>query len=347
MSTWSYSLMPDEQKRELCLELLEEFGATGIQETTKGELRHRCTLPIGAHTDRNSITASVNYRKLVFRCYVCNNRGGLLWWIATNRGENTEQSEKWLSKESGVSEVLDLPMLLKLIEALARPKNTEVQPMPTYDERILDSWRRWRIFHPYLTLPISEGGRECPEVNLARYKVGYCDEDVHWRYHQRIIIPLHWNGALVGWQARKLLEDDPEPAKYRNTPQFPRDRTVYGDLGERDIVLVESPLSVLRHAHHLPMVATFGSAVSDMQIPLLHRYRRVTLWYDNDKSGWEGVYSLIARLKNYVDLRIVDSPWDADPADMTEAEAAELVEGAIPYMLWSKPMTLTHYERAA
>ena len=36
---------------------------------------------------------------------------------------------------------------------------------------------------------------------------------------------------------------------------------------ERDIVLVESPLSVLRHAHHLPMVATFGSANSILVTP--------------------------------------------------------------------------------
>jgi hypothetical protein len=82
-----YSAMPDAQKRQLCIDLLEEFGGEVVQETAKGELRHRCTLPLGLHTDRDSVTASINYKKLVFKCYVCDAKGGLLWWIATNRGE--------------------------------------------------------------------------------------------------------------------------------------------------------------------------------------------------------------------------------------------------------------------
>lgn len=352
--TWEYDGLSDIQKRELCIALLEEFGATSVHETVKGELQHRCTLPLGGHTDRNSVTASINYRKLVFKCYVCKNQGGVLWWIATNRHEDIDKSRAWLAGAAGITEVMDLDQLQNLLTALMAPRRRAADPIPTYDERVLAEWRKWEIFHPYLTLPAAEGGRECPEQTLERFKVGYCDHDADWHYQQRLILPLHWRGALVGWQARRLDPDDPDQTKYRNSPDFPRDRTLYGDVDAKDIVLVESPLSVLRHAHHLPMVATLGASVSDLQIPLLHRYRRITLFYDNDTAGWDAlrgtkdVPGLFDRLGPFCDLRVVENPFaGADPADLSDAEMGYLVETAIPYVRWRRPTQLAVYERIA
>lgn len=353
---WEYDGLSDIQKRDLCIALLEEFGATGIHETTKGELQHRCTLPLGGHTDRNSVTASVNYHKLVFKCYVCQNKGGLLWWIAVNRHEDIDQSRQWLAQASGINEVMELPQLQNLLAALMAPRRRAAEPIPTFDGRILTDWQKWPIFHPYLTEPISEGGRECPEETLAKYRIGYCDNDNDWRYHQRIIIPLYWRGSLVGWQARKLDPDDPIEAKYMNSPDFPRERVVFGEIEANNIVLVESPLSVLRHAHHLPMVATYGASVSDTQVSLLHAYRRITIFYDNDKAGWNALQGskdspgLFDRLGPYCDLRVVENPYvQADPADLTETEIAELVSNAIPFVRWRKPLSesLIKYERTA
>lgn len=346
-----FSILPDEQKRDLCIQLLEEFGVDRWNETQKGELQHQCSLPLGGHTDGNSMSASINYKRLVFACFVCGNKGGLLWWIAVNRRETSEQARAWLEKTSGIEKVLDLPILLKVLESLANPHSRhQLPPIPTYGESFLAPWsyERWGMFHPYLTDPWSpdpnEGGREIPEETLAKFEVGYCDEDVDWRYYQRIIIPLRWQGKLVGWQARKLWRDDPEPAKYKNSPEFPRDRALYGDLDHRDVVLVESPMSVLRHQHHLPMVATLGASISPYQLPLLHRYRRVILWYDNDKGGYGAILGskespgLGQALSPYCEVAVVRSPYrGADPADLTEDEAARLVSEAVPFPLWKRP----------
>lgn len=362
-SSFHYHLLPDEQKRDLCVELLSEFGADVVSENAKGELRHRCTLPLPGHTDRDSVTASINYKKLTFHCFVCQNAGGVLWWIAVNRHQNVDEAKKWLQRSPTVSDVLDLPMLLKLLENLAHAKKEALTPIPNYTEQVLTPWayERWGMFHPYLTDPWQsdgEGGRECPEENLARMKVGYCDSDEDWEYYQRIIIPLHWTGKLVGWQARRLDRDDPDQAKYKNSPDFPRDRTLYGydQVTGRHAVVVESPLSVLRHQHHLPIIATMGASITDHQIKLLHRFDRVTWWLDPDKAGWQALQGtktstgVLERLEAYVEQRVVTDPYvGADPADHLESEAAELVEAAVPYILWRKPeeSTLVEYRRAA
>lgn len=356
----TYAALPDVQKRQLCLDLLAEFGVDDISESTKGELRHRCSLPLGGHTDRDSVTASINYKKLTFRCLVCNNAGGLLWWIAVNRGESVARSRDWLRSASGVTEGIDPALLLTVLDALFHPASGSV-PMPSFDERTLTQWCGWPMQHPYLTEPVvfsagySVGGREIPTETLDRFKVGYCDHDPHWGYSQRTIIPVHWQDSLVGWQARRLLPagdpDDPDPARYKNSPDFPRDRVLYGSpeaLRATQALLVESPMSVLRHSHHLPVVATLGASVSDSQLSLLHRYDRVSIFFDNDQAGWDAVEGtgtgrkhrpgLVEKLREYVEVRVVDSPWwKADPADLTEQEVAELYAGAQPAVLWKRP----------
>jgi hypothetical protein len=362
-----YAALPDPQKRSICVDLLAEFGVHQFNETRKGELQHTCSLPLGGHTDRNSVTASINYKKLTFKCFVCSNKGGLLWWIATNRGESVEQSYEWLQKASGITDGIDLPKFLEILDALFHPRS-ETKQMPTFDERTLDQWLDWPAHHPYLTEPVwfsqgsNVGGREIPAENLQRFKVGFCYEDVHWKYYQRVIIPMWWNGSLVAWQARQIPQGwramldpsdrpDPQEAKFKFSPDAPGDRIYFGTdeaLSGRELLVVESPISVLRHAHHLPVAATMGAGISDFQLPFLHRFDRVTMWLDNDNAGWNAMTGtgtgkwhtpgLIEKLRDYVEVRIVDSPWwKADIADLTETEAVDLYKSAKPAVLWRRP----------
>lgn len=359
-----YTALPDVQKKQLCLDLLTEFGADEIHETAKGELQHRCTLPLGGHTDRDSLTASINYKKLTFHCFVCGNSGGLLWWIAVNRHEGVTQTRQWLRDTSGITTGLSTETLLHIIDSLFHPKS-EDRAIPNYSNRSIAQWTNWPMFHPYLTDPWVRKGREIPEETLRQFNVGYCDRDEDWRYYQRIIIPIYWQEKLVGWQARKLDPQDPEPAKYKFSPDIPRDRILYatpGTLAQRDtLIVVEGNIGVLRHAHHLPIAATMGASVSPLQLPLLHRFKRVILWLDNDKAGWQamkGTYNrygkqlkagLIDELRPYTEVFVVTNPFGSiegrqeepegppDSADFTDHEAEVLVDGAIPAVLWNPP----------
>lgn len=332
------AVLPDEQKKDLCLELLTEFGADHVR--IRGEeLQHNCTLGLGGHSDNNSYSASVNYHSLEFNCFVCGYGGPLSWWIAVNRRTDSEAVEPWLKRKLGIGSSLPLETLNQVIDSILHPK-IEKPILPKYPEKILDRWTSWGMFHPYLTEPIEKGGRELPIETLEKYRIGYADEDEEFGYYQRIIVPVFWKGQLVGWQARKLWPDDPHPEKYRNSIGFPRDYVLYGAERGRTAVCVESPMSVLRHDHQIPHVATLGSNVTSWQLRALERFDRLIIANENDKAGWKMTRLLQKHLARKVELYSWDNPFtkDVDPADIDDDTYMDLIDKAVPIGIWEPKM---------
>jgi hypothetical protein len=337
--TFEYGLISDTEKRELCLGLLAEFGVGSIQETTGAELIHSCCLPNTGHKngDKNA-SASLNWQKLTYNCLGCGSSGGILWFIATCRGLDGPAAREWLGAQTGLGgHVMDPAKLVELITAIfeAKPEQT---PIPSYDPSVLDPWLDWNMHHPYMTEI-----RGVPGKTLDHFKVGFAD--AYFDGSARIIIPLFWRERLVGWQAR-CLPGYRGPDKYRNSPDFPRERALYNHSRGRELVLVESPLSVLRHFHHVPqMQASFGAKVTDAQLRLCQKYGSVTLWFDNDEAGWKATQRVEAALSPYLPVRIVDSPYSADPADMDDDTVEELIGSAVPASLWKQPGELVKWEK--
>lgn len=358
------ALLPDSQKEALCRSLLDEFGAT-VSRTYDEELIHGCLLPWASHKDQKANpSASLNWSKLTYKCLGCGGGGGLLWFIAACRGVDSDDARKWLEKSQGLgNEVMGLADLLAYFDALAASGKRVKAEITTYDERLLAPWD---LRHPYMFDPPEEGGRGIPMETLDRFRVGYAE---NYRVRQgedgqgnpkfieseRIVIPHFWEGRLVGWQSRKLADDG--TPKYVSSPDFPKDQTLYNyDRTKRMAVVVESPASVLRHAHHMHVEATFGANVTDSQIRLLQRHSTVVLWMDNDTAGWECIEGvrdakgrvlragLAEALAPFVNLLIVDSPWADDPADLPDSEVQRLVEQAVPYGIWERPKEVTTWD---
>lgn len=343
------ALLPDAVKEEMCRGLLAEFGATRLRVNhLKGEMHHCCVLPW--HDERNP-SASLNYKKLVYNCLGCQSNGGLLWFIAACRGIPGPAARDWLAKESCAGPDWDVGTLLAIIDAMEQSVNRRPAPIPRMSERAIAPWM---VIHPYLTDPVDAvpRGRGVPKENVRALRVGYAERfpmDGEGRTSERVVFPHWWRGDLVGWQSRRLYDDG--TPKYLSTGDFPRDRTLYRYDAKRSTALVvESPMSVLRHMHHLPIEATFGAEVTDAQVRLIGEHRRVVLWMDNDDAGWKAVAGaqegrsrrpgLIERLTPYTDVWVVDSPWAADAGDMDDLTAAELYAGAVPGCLWRPPLEL-------
>ena len=364
--------LPDEIKEEMCRGLLAEFGVTKIStREPDGELIHCCPMPW--HPEKKP-SASLNYKKLTFKCLGCQASGGLLWFIAVCRGVDGRQARDWVETSSGLggADGFDLTALLHLIDSVYAERSTTPPPIPVFADRALDQWLG---IHPTLTTGVPElgiVGRGIPEANLRLMRVGYAPEypmgkDEHGVpiTAERHVIPHFWKGKLVGWQTRRVWDDGTE--KYKSTPDFAKDRTLYvpeayRPTKARRVVVVESPASVLRHLHHLPMVATFGANITDSQIRLLAEYDEVIWWPDNDSAGWkatlgwhrlrddsvalgpgsgrEEFHPGIERLAPYTAVSVVDSPWAADAAEMDDETAAELVAAAVPLAVWIPPKTL-------
>lgn len=361
-SFFEASLLPDEIKKQLCLDLLGEIGARNIRPpTARGEIVHSCPIP-GAHRNGDANpSASLNYQRLTFNCLGCGAQGGLIWFLATVRDEETGDAWSWLGEQTGIGGAsMPHTRVIEILEAIIKKQDTRPDPLNVYPPSTLDPWTLPEP-HPYMTHVGKIGRLTCrgiPAENCERFRIGFAEHyPMGWKRdkdgelllnedgqkiplpsQERIIIPLFWEGRLLGWQARAIWPEDSSPVKYKNSPNFPRDRVLYGWEPRKPIVLVESPMSVLRHCHHQPMVASFGKQLTDAQLRILQRAESVTVWFDPDPAGWAGTRRAIDGLRPYLPVRVVDWRYrDTDPADLPDDVVDEQVAKAIPWPLWRRP----------
>ena len=335
------SSLSESQKYSMSIDLLNEFGAQNLRENDD-ELIHSCLLPFGMHTNGDAKpSASLNWRKLTYNCFGCGNGGSLLWFVSLCRGEDIGQVRQWADSKTGleVDSEESLACLLTYLDSLYNPAiASQAPPIPHFNPAVLEPWR---LIHPYLTEI-----RHIPVDNLVKHDVGYDDK------LNRIVFPLWWEGDLVGWQTRRIVNDG--TAKYLNTPDFPRDRVVYnGSVQCKSLVLVESPMTVIAKSHLAPeygFVATFGARVTAKQLQVITdlsvgRNTPLILWYDNDNAGWEATRNVAEDVLRYCDVLVVDSPWNEDAAGLDDQTTLELLQRAIPYSSWTPPAEIKEWQR--
>ena len=120
-------------------------------------------------------------------------------------------------------------------------------------------------------------------------------------FQRRLMFPLtDARGRIVGFQARKLHEDDPLRGKYVNSPEselFHKSHVLYGlhlargAITKEDRALVvegNTDVIALRQAGLMPVVASMGTALTEHQLRELKRLtQRLFLCFDSDAAGEE------------------------------------------------------------
>ncbi|HEY8315493.1 MAG TPA: DNA primase [Gaiellaceae bacterium] len=149
-------------------------------------------------------------------------------------------------------------------------------------------------------------------------------------FMRRIVFPLaDARGAVRGFQARKLHDDDRLQAKYVNSPEsdlFKKGDLLYGlDTARQSIakqdraVVVEGNTDVLalRQAGFEPVVASMGTALTASQLRELNRLtKRLFLCFDSDAAGQEATLrGMELAVAQDFDVQIVTLPKGTDPAD--------------------------------
>jgi DNA primase len=149
-------------------------------------------------------------------------------------------------------------------------------------------------------------------------------------FERRLMFPLtDARGRIVGFQARKLHDDDPLRGKYVNSPEgelFRKSNVLYGfnlaraAISKEDRALVvegNTDVIALRQSGLLPVVASMGTALTEAQLKELGRLtRRVFLCFDSDAAGEDATLrGMELALKQGFDVRVVALPKGKDPAD--------------------------------
>ena len=140
-----------------------------------------------------------------------------------------------------------------------------------------------------------------------------------------IVSPL---GELRGWQAKKTgwVRNLPEGVN-KSTTLFGIERA-FGEVG----LLVESPLDIVRFHSvyddmHVNCVSSFGANVSDEQIRLMTRFRKLIIAMDNDKAGESETRRLAKILPSFREgVRWWHYAPD-DPKDIGECSDSQILRG--------------------
>ena len=134
-------------------------------------------------------------------------------------------------------------------------------------------------------------------------------------------------GRIVGFQARRLRDDDPLRGKYVNTPEselFKKGNVLYGlhlarpSIAKQDrAVVVEGNTDViaLRQAGVEPVVASMGTALTEAQLRELGRLsKRLFLCFDADAAGQEATLrGMELAVRQGFDVRVVALPPGRGP----------------------------------
>ena len=149
-------------------------------------------------------------------------------------------------------------------------------------------------------------------------------------FPQRLMFPLtDARGRVVGFQARKLREDDPLRGKYVNSPEgdlFHKSAVLYGlhlakaAIGKQDFAAVvegNTDVIALRQAGLEPVVASMGTALTDRQLRELGRMtKKLFLCFDADKAGQDATLrGMELAVKQGFEVKVVPLPEGQDPAD--------------------------------
>ena len=149
-------------------------------------------------------------------------------------------------------------------------------------------------------------------------------------FQGRLLFPIaDARGRVVGFQARRLREDDPLQAKYVNSPEgelFRKGDLLYGlDRARTAIAREERALIVegntdvlaLRQAALGPVVASMGTALTERQLKELARLtRKLYLCFDADAAGEAATLrGMDLAAGQGFDVRVVALPAGTDPAD--------------------------------
>ncbi len=184
-----------------------------------------------------------------------------------------------------------------------------------------DSFSKWALDRGYSRTQLLQSGLVKPRDDE------HPSGEFYDRFRGRIMFPICNDvGEVIAFSGR-LLDSDPQAAKYVNSPETPlfqKGRVLFG-LHKTKRALIEANCAIvcegqldlisLFEAGIKNVVAPQGTAFTDHQARILKRFvDEVVLCFDADQAGQKAAqHSLDALLQHDLIVRVVDLPAGEDP----------------------------------
>ena len=328
--------------------------------------------------DERTPSFSVNPVDKFYYCFGCGAKGDLITFVRDTQGLDFVGAIEWLADRFRIP----LEYEESSPEAAAqRDRRTRLYELlddaTSYYERILWEAEVGSFARDYLKgrgfseeiarefrLGFSLGGNALSRKALSK---GFSREELQAAglsrgpndyFQRRLMFPLaDARGRVLGFQARKLYEDDPMRGKYVNTSEselFHKSAVVYGldkaraTIAKEDrAIVVEGNADViaLHQAGLRPVVASMGTALTEQQLRELARLtKRLWLAFDGDAAGETATLrGMDLAVKQGFDVNVVALPSGLDPADDPGGFSGQL-DSAQPYVLYRVQVELARAE---
>jgi DNA primase len=312
---------------------------------------------------------SVNAVDKLYYCFGCGAKGDLITFVRETEGLDFAESIEWLGERFRVP--IEYEESSPLQDQARRRRERMfalLDQAATFYERTLWDSQAGGMARDYLKgrgldeqvcrefrLGLALGGtslaRKALEKGFTREELsaaGLIRQRGDDYFQRRLLFPLaDARGRVLGFQARRLHEDDPLPAKYVNTREselFHKGWVVYGLDHARAAIAKEDRACVvegntdviaLRQAGFQPVVASMGTALTEQQLKELGRLsKRLWLAFDGDAAGETATLRGMAlAVQQGFDVKVVPLPPGIDPADDPHGFEARLAK-AEPYLLY-------------
>jgi DNA primase len=312
--------------------------------------------------DERTPSFSVNVADKLFYCFGCHAKGDAIGFVEQTEGLDFRESVDFLAERYGIELELEnedpqaesrrrrRERLLALLDRAAgfyanylwaSGEAAAARDYLTGRGLSEETLRAFRVgYSPSawdrMLLGARQGGFSEEELMAAGLAQRGRGGGIYDRFRGRIMFPLaDGRGRILGFGARQMGES--RGPKYLNTSEneiYHKGRQLFGlDLARREaaksgrIVLVEGYTDVLalHQAGIGETAAIMGTALTNEQLAEVGRVAaRLILALDADRSGQEAMLRA-ARLaeERGLDLRVVEMPEGADPADLVSAGGAE------------------------
>ncbi len=312
---------------------------------------------------------SVNPATGLYHCFGCHKGGDVIRFVEETQGLDFVGTIEWLADRFRV------PLEYEDVspeQAAQRGRRARLQELlddaAAYYERALWETEIGSYARDYLKgrgfgeriarefrLGLSLGGNSLARKAMAK---GFTREELIASglmrtngadyFQRRLMFPLaDARGRVLGFQARKLHDDDPLRGKYVNTQEselFHKSAVVYGldkargAIAKQDracVVEGNADVIALHQAGFEPVVACMGTALTEQQLRELGRLtKRLWLAFDGDAAGESAALrGMELAVGQGFDVNVVALPPGIDPADDPSGFESHL-QRAEPYVVY-------------
>jgi DNA primase len=303
---------------------------------------------------------SVNVVDKFYYCFGCGAKGDLITFVRDTEQLDFAGAIEWLADRFNIQIEYEESTPQQDAQRRRRERLLEVlEAAASFYERYLWDSQAGSLARDYLAgrglaeevcreyrLGLAIGGttlaRKAVERGFTREELlaaGLLNKRGNDYFFGRLLFPLtDARGRVLGFQARKLREDDPLKAKYVNSPEgelFRKGDLLYGlDRARAAIakqeraIVVEGNTDVLalKQAGLEPVVASMGTALTERQLKELGRLTsRVWLCFDGDAAGEAATLrGMELAAAQGLDVHVVALPAGFDPADLADGFEARL-----------------------